>query len=95
MYYDRSSAPCPSCGGETNQDSVDVGVGVIHGPRGCIECGWSEADEYDMTNPANRKPENRQRDANGGYKDQYGGYHPRGSSMALAYDLAAEKPQTT
>lgn len=38
--------PCPACGGETNQDSVDVGVGVIHGPRGCIECGWSEADEY-------------------------------------------------
>lgn len=83
MYYDRTIAPCPACGGETNQDSVDVGVGVIHGPRGCIECGWSEADEYDM-----RKPENRRRDAKGGYKDQYGGYHPRGSGMALAYDLA-------
>ena len=81
--YNRSSAPCPECGGETHQDNLDVGVGVITGPRGCIECGWSEASEYDMTNPSNRKP-----DARGGYKDQYGGYHPAGSLVANAYRMA-------
>lgn len=42
MSYDRSSEACPKCGGQTDQESVDVGVGVIYGPLGCIECGWSE-----------------------------------------------------
>lgn len=85
MSYDyQPNAVCPKCDGETHQDSVDVGVGIIHGPIGCIECGWSEDDEYDMTNDENRKP-----DAKGGYKDQFGGYHPGRSSMALAFKLAA------
>jgi hypothetical protein len=75
--------PCPKCGGETSQDSVDIGVGIQYGPLGCIECGWSEDPEYDMTNPDNAKADER-----GGYKDQYGGYHPPGSSTALAFKLA-------
>lgn len=83
MNYDHSIERCPKCGGETHQDSVDVGVGMIFGPRGCTECGWSEDEEYNMTNPENRKPTEH-----GGYKDQFGGYHPPGSSMALAHKLA-------
>lgn len=83
MSYAYSCARCPHCDGETHQDHVDVGVGVIHGPRGCIECGWSEDAEYDQRNPENRKSSET-----GGYKDQFGGYHPAGSTRALALRLA-------
>jgi hypothetical protein len=83
MNHDRSNDPCPKCGGETHQDSVDVGVGVIHGPRGCIVCGWSEDPEYDMTDPENRKATEH-----GGYKDQFGGLHPKGSLTAAAFRMA-------
>lgn len=85
MYDPDPARRCPKCGGETCQDSVDVGVGIIYGPLGCIDCGWSEDAEYDMT-----RPENRQADERGGYKDQHGGYHPAGSPTALAYRLAEE-----
>ena len=74
---------CPKCGGDCWRDDVDVGVGIIYGPWGCEDCGWSEDPRYDMTNVDNRKPDER-----GGYKDQYGGYWPPGSSMALAHKLA-------
>ncbi|HYC44496.1 MAG TPA: hypothetical protein VED01_03330 [Burkholderiales bacterium] len=40
---------CPECGSECDRDSVDVGVGVIHGPYGCLGCGWSENAEYDCS----------------------------------------------
>ncbi len=40
---------CPKCGEECHRDEVDVGVGVIHGPYGCPGCGWSEDDEYDLS----------------------------------------------
>lgn len=83
-YHDRSARPCPKCGGETWQDSADIGVGVIYGPRGCINCAWSEDEEYDLSD--GRSPV----DAKGGAIDQFGGYHPPGSSMARAYRLAAE-----
>ena len=37
---------CPLCGErDLDRDSVDVGVGVIHGPYGC-QCGWSEDPKY-------------------------------------------------
>lgn len=39
---------CPKCGEECERDSVDVGVGVIYGPYGCI-CGWSEDSRYDAS----------------------------------------------
>jgi hypothetical protein len=77
-----SEMNCPKCGTECHQDSVDVGVGVIHGPYGCPGCGWSEDLEYDPSR--GRDPV----DAKGGAIDQYGSYHPPGSSMALAYRLA-------
>jgi predicted nucleic-acid-binding Zn-ribbon protein len=74
---------CPKCHStEIWQESADVGVGVIYGPMGCPECGWSEAEEYDLSD--GRSPV----DERGGVIDQYGGYHPPGSSMALAYRLA-------
>lgn len=88
MDYGRiESFTCPECGGvdSLHQDRVDVGVGVIYGPAGCSSCGWSAAPEYNMLIPENRKPDHL-----GGYKDQYGGYHPAGSTMALAYRLAEE-----
>lgn len=85
MDYGRSERPCPKCGcTETHQDSVDIGVGVIHGPLGCPACGWSEAPEYDLSE--GRSPV----DERGGAVDQYGGYHPPASSMAKAARMAEE-----
>lgn len=40
---------CPKCGEGCYRDSVDVGVGVIHGPFGCPSCGWSEDPRYDSS----------------------------------------------
>jgi len=35
---------CPSCGGECERDTVDVGVGEHPtGPWGCPSCHWVEA----------------------------------------------------
>lgn len=34
---------CPRCGGETECDEADVGIGVMYGPRGCPSCFWTEA----------------------------------------------------
>ena len=73
---------CPNCGESCDRDSVDVGVGVIHGPFGCANCGWSEDSKYDLSQ--DRDPV----DEKGGAIDQWGGYHPPGSSMAEAYRLA-------
>ena len=74
---------CPKCNyDECHRDEVDVGVGIITGPWGCPRCGWSEDEAYDLSegkDPVDEK---------GGVIDQYGGYHPPGSSMALAYRLA-------
>lgn len=88
MNYEHSNDACPKCGGETYQDSVDVGVGVIFGPRGCIECGWSEDSEYDLSD--GRDPV----DERGGAIDQFGGYHPPGSTMAAAYRMARRAKET-
>lgn len=87
MSYDRNGYDfCPKCQNtEIYQDSVDVGVGVIYGPMGCPDCGWSEDSTYDLSegqSPVDEK---------GGAIDQYGGYHPAGSSMALAYRLAEDE----
>ena len=48
--------------------------------HGCAACGWSESEEYDLSD--GKDPV----DENGGAIDQWGGYHPPGSSMA--YRLA-------
>lgn len=79
---------CPKCGyDECHRDSVDCGYcgyGPIYGPWGCPACGWSQYAEYDLSE--GRDPV----DEKGGVIDQYGSYHPPGSSMALAYRLAKE-----
>ena len=40
---------CKKCGQECYRESVDVGVGVLHGPWGCPCCGWSDDPEYDCS----------------------------------------------
>ena len=66
---------CPNCGELCERDSVDVGVGVIDGPWGCI-CGWSEHPEYNMVDG------HRGAQPDGTYLDPYGGCLPKGNSFA-------------
>ena len=40
---------CPNCGSETVCDEVDIGVGTMHGPAHCNNCGWNEEDEIRET----------------------------------------------
>lgn len=80
---------CPKCDGECYRDEVDIGVGIQYGPYGCTKCGWSEDSEYDLSK--GKSP----LDETGGAIDQYGGYHPSGSSMARAYRMAEEINNTT
>ena len=58
--------------------------GTPFGPRRCVVCGWSEDEDYDLSEGRNPV------DERGGVIDQFGGYHPPGSSMALAYRLAED-----
>lgn len=60
---------CEKCQSECHRDSVDVGVGVIHGPYGCPECGWSQDPEYDVSDGPKLHE-------SGWAKDQYGGLNP-------------------
>jgi hypothetical protein len=78
---------CPKCKEECDRDCVDIGVGIEYGPWGCPGCGWSEYSEYDLSE--DRDPV----DEKGGAIDQWGGYHPPGSSMALAYRMARRSDQ--
>jgi hypothetical protein len=73
---------CLKCSADCYRDSVDIGVGVMFGPWGCPNCGWSENEKYDLS--SGKSP----LDKEGGAIDQYGGYHPPKSSMAKAYRLA-------
>lgn len=77
---------CPKCHTTCQRDSVDIGVGTIHGPWGCPACAWSESKQYDLSDGQNPI------DEKGGAIDQYGGYHPPKSSMARAYRLASKIP---
>lgn len=63
---DRQS--CPHCGAPCDREAVDVGVGVIHGPWGCPDCGWSEYPEYDCREGVRRDGADR-------VFDQYGVSH--------------------
>lgn len=65
---------CPRCGEEAWRDSVDVGVGVIHGPYGCA-CGWSESEAYDLEFGGGLQ-------SNGSYIDMQGGLLPAGNPIA-------------
>jgi len=61
---------CPKCKSiEVWRDSVDVGVGIMHGPYGCADCGWSEDEKYDRS-------EELKYSETGCLTDQWGGLHP-------------------
>jgi hypothetical protein len=64
----RETCNCPHCGSSCARDEVDVEVGVIYGPWGCANCGWSESPEYDCR-------EGIRRDGDDRVLDQYGGSH--------------------
>lgn len=59
---------CPHCGSPCDRESVDVGIGVMHGPWGCGSCGWSENPEYDSRDCIRRDGDDR-------VFDQYGVSH--------------------
>lgn len=50
---------CPYCEEPCDRESVDVGIGVIHGPWGCGNCGWSESPEYDSRDGIRHDGEDR------------------------------------
>lgn len=68
---------CPRCGERAERDSVDVGVGIIHGPWGCSRCGWSESEKYDLQYGGGVQP-------NGSYLDPMGNLYPAASPIARA-----------
>lgn len=74
---------CPKCGTEDlHRESVDIGVGVMHGPYGCHVCGWSEDDQLDFSDGRSHI------DEDGNAMDQYGNIYPAGSKTALAHKIA-------
>jgi hypothetical protein len=60
---------CPHCDSECWREDADVGVGIIYGPWGCPDCGWSESSDYDLRDG----PKTTE---NGGIIDQFGGLTP-------------------
>lgn len=60
---------CPKCGGECYRDEVDIGVGIMYGPWGCLECGWSSSPEYDRS-------EGMKYDEEGYLLNQFGHLYP-------------------
>ncbi len=63
MKDDRQE--CPHCGEECDRESVDVGIGVMRGPWGCGNCGWSEDPAYDSRVGIRRDGDDRVFDQNG------------------------------
>lgn len=64
----RTPKYCPECGKECFRDHVDVGVGIMYGPWGCLACGWSEDPRFSH----NPDP----------HIDSRGGYTPRPTELA-------------
>lgn len=76
---------CPRCEErELYRDSVDVGVGVIHGPWGCPMCGWSEDTEYDLAHGGGIQDD-------GSYLDPYGGKLPSANPIAMMLSREAQR----
>lgn len=44
-----ASKKCEKCGADCERDEADVGVGILYGPWGCPECGWSEVEAFDCS----------------------------------------------
>ena len=74
---------CPKCGGECDQVSVDVGVGIEYGPVGCYECGWSSYEEYDRSEGTSSAQKRWDEDyGEGAYSvAQFGMAHPLRSTV--------------
>lgn len=36
---------CPKCGGPTSWTEVDIGVGTMHSPAWCNNCGWTQESD--------------------------------------------------
>jgi hypothetical protein len=68
---------CKNCGNDCDRDEVDVGIGVIYGPYGCYQCGWSEDPRYDASSGISQK----QAEHSSGIVDPLGGYTPAKRSM--------------
>jgi hypothetical protein len=62
---------CPKCGEPCDRDEVDIEVGIIYGPWGCV-CGWSEDPYYDRS----AGPSAAQREHPDHYVDAQGGMTP-------------------
>lgn len=84
-HHNQSNERCPKCEGETYQESVDIGVGIIFGPRGCTICGWSEDEKYDLTLRDSPFTET------GGMIDQFGNFYPPKNPLTLAMIQAAQE----
>lgn len=69
---------CPVCGADAWRESADVGVGIIYGPFGCSECGWSEDEEYDQITGKGGVQ------ADGSYTTPQGDLYPKSSPVAIA-----------
>jgi hypothetical protein len=78
----RQEAPEVACNFSQGIGDARVWLRQVQRQYGYPSCGWSEDSNYDLS--AGRDPV----DERGGAIDQYGGYHPSGSAMALAYRLA-------
>lgn len=66
----NDDSPCPNCNEPGLwRESVNVGVGVIYGPYGCPNCGWSESREYDQS-------QGPKLNSDGSPTDQWGGVYP-------------------
>jgi len=63
---------CPKCGEECCRDQVDVGVGIMYGPWGCM-CGWSEYPEFDSSDGPS--PAQKEAADTGRYVDSCGVSH--------------------
>lgn len=50
MYHEKADDDtCPNCGGKLDQDWANIGIGVVYGPAGCHNCGWSEEEQFDSS----------------------------------------------
>lgn len=90
MYDRGDNLVCPKCSGECGQESADIGIGIIYGPMGCYECGWSEDSYYDVSEGTS---EAQLEDAPGRITDQFGMSHSKERLQEEHDQLEAEVAQ--
>jgi hypothetical protein len=77
---------CPKCKNECSREYVDNEVAIQYGPYGCENCGWSEDEEYDLSEGKSRI------DKHGGVIDQWGCYYPSDTLEARVYKFIQTHP---